>query len=205
MNGLTICLTGGIASGKTFVSDYFASKGTPVVDADVIAREVVAKGKPALTELSKRFGRGILQANGTLNRAGLKHVAFSSPENTADLNGILHPVIGSEIKAQLSLIDQPIKLLVIPLFKESMKSLYDVNRVLLVDVAEDIQLNRVMQRDAVDSELAEKIIASQASRTRRVSVADDVLVNNGTFEYLNQQLAVLNDFYQSLIKEHFDN
>ncbi|TDR22446.1 dephospho-CoA kinase [Marinicella litoralis] len=184
MSGLIICLTGGIASGKTFVSNHFSTKNVAVIDADVIAREVVEVGKPALSELVLRFGQDVLNIDGSLNRAELKRLAFQSKKSVTALNQILHPVIGSEIKRQIKSTHQSMKLLVIPLFKSFMLDAYGINRVLLVDVAASIQIKRVMDRDGVSQPLANKIISSQASRSDLLTHASDVIVNDGTINQL---------------------
>ena len=200
MNGLTICLTGGIASGKTFVSDYLASKGFLIIDADVIAREVVAIGMPALKKIKYRFGGGVLNVDGSLNRSELKRVAFSNKINVADLNAILHPTIGAEIKQQINDSQNLIKFLVIPLYKESMLEMYQIDRVLSLDVAADVQLQRVVTRDSINLELARKIVSVQSSRTSRLKIADDVIVNNTTFNHLRDQADLLLEMYDGLCK-----
>lgn len=205
MCGLTICLTGGIASGKTFVSDSLARHGVAIIDADVIAREVVAVGQPALKELKIRFGSIVINADESLNRAELKRIAFNNKQNTLDLNGILHPIIGAEIKRQLSSVTENIKLVVIPLFNVSMVSMYNIDRVLLVDVAEQIQLKRVMSRDSIEQTLATKIMSSQSSRVAKLNIANDVVVNNRTFGHLSRQVDLLFKYYVRLSGGKFTN
>lgn len=194
MAELRICLTGGIASGKTHVSDAFAQSGACVIDADVVAREVVAKGTPGLTQLVDVFGSHILRQDGSLNRQQLKSVVFNDPVKLNKLNAIVHPLVIAEMQVQSDRNTLPIEVFVIPLYDGSpAQGVFD--RVLVVDVSEKIQLSRVMSRDGVDREMAQAIMAAQLSRQQRLALADDVLVNNSSLQALDQQLQLMFDFY----------
>ena len=179
-----VCLTGGIASGKTLVSNKMADAGLGVIDADLVARDVVRKGSVVLKKLVEVFGDGILNVSGDLNRAELKQLAFNDTVKLQQMNQIIHPAIHNNILKQLKQIHCAVVLIVIPLFEPRMLGLYPINRVLTVDVKEEVQINRVLARDGVDYELALKIINAQMSRQERLLVSDDVMVNNGHIDSL---------------------
>lgn len=192
-----IGLTGGIGSGKTAVSDYFAQLGITVVDADVAARVVVEKGRPALTQIAEHFGSHILQPDGTLDRAQLRAEVFKDPAERQWLEGLLHPLIRQEIKDGLHNATSPYALLVSPLLVESGQSKL-TQRVLVVDVPKELQLQRTINRDNNSPEQVKAIMAAQASRQQRLASADDVIVNDGTLEQLHQQVDALHVKYLAL-------
>ncbi len=198
MGNFVVCVTGGIASGKTFVSDYFHDNGVLIIDADIIAREVVEINSPGLLQVSQRFGNQVLHNDGSLNRAALKQIAFKNPDSIDALNSILHPMIGNEIKRRIKAVDSEILVLVIPLFSEHMIDAYGIDRVLLVDVNETIQLGRVLKRDGVDQSLAIKMISSQSIRSEKIEFADDIIVNNNTFNQLKLHCEEMLKFYRSM-------
>lgn len=170
-------LTGGIASGKTTVADLIAARGINLVDADIVAREVVAVGSDGLAQISQHFGRDILLADGSLNRPLLREKIFSNSADKKWLNELLHPMIRAELLAQLAASDSIYTLLVVPLLVENkLTSLCD--HVLVVDVAEQIQIQRTMTRDNVSEQQAKAILQSQATREQRLAAADSVIINN---------------------------
>jgi dephospho-CoA kinase len=192
-----VALTGGIASGKTAVSDRFAALGVPVIDTDVIARAVVEPGQPALQEIVTTFGKGVLAADGSLNRRMLRETIFSDPAAKQQLENILHPAIREQVQRDIAAVEAPYCLVVIPLFTET--SSYDwVDRVLVVDTSEETQIQRVMQRDHVSREQAEAALAAQTSRQARLALADDVIENNGAVEELDEEVERLNRRYLEL-------
>ena len=194
-------LTGGIASGKTAVSDLFASKGVPVIDTDVIARQVVQRGSPALEQIIQAFGPEFLDPEGNLDRKKMRQTIFSNPESKRRLEQILHPAIGSEALRQVSLSDNPWCLLVVPLLAESGRYSW-ANRILVVDVDEEVQIERVMARDNIDRSQADAILHAQASRSKRLALADDVIDNSGTLDELKGKVDRLYNEYSALASDH---
>ena len=170
-------LTGGIASGKTTVADLIASEGINLVDADIVAREVVAIGSHGLKQISAHFSEQILLDDGSLNRALLREKIFSDDANKQWLNNLLHPMIRAELLAQLAASKSPYTLLVVPLLVENNLTTL-CNHVLVVDVEEQVQIDRTMARDKVSLQQANAILKSQASREHRLAAADSVVVNN---------------------------
>lgn len=190
-------LTGGIGSGKTAVSRRFEAKGITVVDADVVAREVVEPGTPALAQIRAHFGAEVMQPDGQLDRAALRRIVFSDPEAKHWLEALLHPLIGSETLRQLNDAPGPYVMLASPLLVESGQTSI-CHRVLVVDVPEAVQLQRTMQRDANDAGQVRRIIASQATREQRLAAADDVIDNSGEETALDAQVAILHQQYLEL-------
>ena len=171
-----VAITGGIGSGKTTVANQFAALGIEVVDADLIAREVVAPGTPALAAITSHFGPEILTEQGLLDRRVLRERIFSDQAAKSWLNALLHPIIRSEMLRQCAAVSSPYCLLVVPLLVENRLTGL-ANRVLVVDVDEATQIERTCRRDGVDQEQAQAILAAQASRTERLAAADDILDN----------------------------
>jgi dephospho-CoA kinase len=178
-----VAITGGIASGKTTVSDRFASHGVPVVDTDVIARAVVAPGEPLLAEIARRFGQALIQADGSLDRQALREKIFSDKQVRRELERLLHPAILAEAKRQLAKASGPYAIVVIPLLAEGRGHDW-IDRVLVVDVPETTQLGRLMKRDGMDQSGAEGALAAQANRQTRLAIADDVIENDADLESL---------------------
>lgn len=193
----TVALTGGIGSGKSTVADAFSCLGINVIDADILARQVVEPGTPALATIAERFGQHILTEEGALNRRALRERIFAQPEDKAWLNALLHPLIQQETQRQLRQTTSPYVLWVVPLLVEN--KLYErADRVLVVDVSRETQLLRTMQRDNVSREHAEHILAAQATREARLAVADDVINNNGTPDAIASDVARLHAHYLEL-------
>jgi dephospho-CoA kinase len=191
---LRIGLTGGIASGKTTAAARFAELGVPVIDADEVARAVVAPGESGYAEVLTRFGRGILAADGGLDRRALRDRVFADPAARQDLEAILHPLIHAEMQRRETAVLGPYVVLAIPLLVEGGRR-DRVDRVLVVDADEAAQLERLMRRDASTEAQARTILAAQASRTDRLRVADDVLVNSGSVAQLRAAVDRLHERY----------
>ncbi|MHA3601407.1 dephospho-CoA kinase [Yersinia enterocolitica] len=192
-----VALTGGIGGGKSTVANAFANLGVPLVDADIIARQMVEPGMPALMEIASRYGETILHTDGTLNRAALRKKIFSEPQEKAWLNSLLHPLIQQETQSQLANIDEPYVLWVVPLLVENGLH-HRANRVLVVDVAPEIQLARTMARDGITRQQAEDILASQVSRQQRLACADDIIDNSGDPIVIAPQVTLLHQQYLKL-------
>jgi dephospho-CoA kinase len=175
---LRIGLTGGIASGKTTVANRFRTLGVSVIDADAVARSVVLPGQPALAEIVRRFGPGIVTNDGVLDRRKLRDRVFADREARADLEAVLHPRIRAEMEQLAAQAVGPYLVLEIPLLIEG-GATDRVDRILVVDVDEPVQIARAMARDGGSAEQARAILASQASRAERLARADDLLVNTG--------------------------
>ena len=183
-------LTGGIASGKSTVARFFEALGVPVIDTDVIARQVVAPGTPLLEKLIERFGPSVRSADGTLNRAALRELVFADPKARADLNALTHPAILAEMERQSAQAGGEYQILAIPLLVET-GAQGTVNRVLVVDCDEELQIRRLQARDGSTLEQARAILNAQASRQRRLEVAHDVVTNNGDLASVRDQVAAL--------------
>jgi len=181
---LRIGLTGGIASGKTTVANRFRTLGVPVVDADAASRSVVLPGEPALAAIVRRFGPGIVAAGGTLDRGKLRDLVFADREARADLEAILHPRIRDEMERLAAKAVGPYLVLEIPLLIEG-GATDRVDRILVVDVEESVQIERLTARDGGSAEQARAILAAQASRAARLARADDLLVNTGNLADLH--------------------
>ncbi|WP_336291148.1 dephospho-CoA kinase [Aeromonas dhakensis] len=190
-----VAITGGIGSGKTTVANQFAELGIEVVDADIIAREVVEPGTPALAAIATHFGADVIASDGRLDRRQLRERVFTDPQAKGWLNALLHPLIRSEMQRQCAAARSPYCLLVVPLLVENRLTAL-ANRVLVIDVDEATQIERTCRRDGVSREQAEAILAAQASRTERLAAADDVLDNqNGTPEAIKSRIFALHETY----------
>lgn len=190
-------LTGGIGSGKTAVSDRFAELGIKVVDADVCARVVVEPGRPALAQIVDHFGPEVLQADSSLDRARLRQIVFANEAERKWLENLLHPLIFEEMWSQLQSANSPYAILVSPLLVEAGQNAI-CQRILVVDVPEDVQLARTMARDANSAEQVKAIMASQASRDARLAKADDVIVNDSDLLMLKQRVDEIHHQYLAL-------
>jgi dephospho-CoA kinase len=191
---LRIGLTGGIASGKSTVAQRFVELGIPVINADEVARAVVAPGQPGLAAVAGAFGDGVLAEGGGLDRRALRNLIFSDAARRKELEQILHPLIQAEMERRAAAASGPYLVMEIPLLIEGGK-LDRVDRILVVDVDEAIQLERVMARDVSSPEQARAILAAQASRAQRLDAADDVLVNAGTVADLRRAVEDLHTRY----------
>ncbi|HHG3259913.1 dephospho-CoA kinase [Vibrio parahaemolyticus] len=199
---LVIGLTGGIASGKTTVANLFKQQfKIDIVDADIVAREVVVPGTPGLNAIIQHFGQDITHDDNTLDRAKLREKIFSNPEEKAWLNALLHPIIREKMIEDLQQVTSDYALLVVPLLVENnLDSLCD--RVLVVDVEPETQISRTVKRDNVSEEQAHAILASQASRQQRLDIADDVVKNNPNDPDLLLQITDLHEKYLAMCKKN---
>lgn len=195
-------LTGGIGSGKSQVSRWFEQQGITVIDADVLARDVVAKGSSTLNKVVKKFGDWVLDESGELDRRAMREYVFARPQALMDLEQITHPAIRQRARDLLAQSTSAYTLIVAPLLLEGSEAgLANLcQRILVVDSEEALQLARASQRDGQTREKIEKIMANQLTRADRVSRAHDVVTNNGTLEALHAQLIPLHDLYLSLAK-----
>ena len=192
---LRIGLTGGIASGKSLVADMFADLGVPVIDTDVIAREVVAPGQPALDEIKALFGEHIIDAAGHLDRAAMRETIFSDDGERLALEKILHPRIGAETRRHADLAGGEYQIIVVPLLASSPLADF-VDRILVVDCDEETQVDRLLARDAGTEDLARRIIVAQASRHERLAIADDVILNEGKIDDARSAVTRLDQKYR---------
>ena len=192
-----IALTGGVASGKSTVARLFQALGAKLIDTDQIAREVVAPGTPALAQLAHRFGPGILQADGTLDRSRLRDIVFADPAARADLEAITHPAIRERVAALCASVGGPYQIVAVPLLVET-NTQRNYDRVLVVDCDPALQLARLMQREGMRREEAQRILAAQAPRAARLAVADDVLPNDTDIAALAPQVESLHQRYLQL-------
>lgn len=194
-------LTGGIGSGKSAATDYLARQGVTIVDADLASRVVVEPGQPALRAIVERFGETVIQDDGTLNRRALRDIVFSDEQARRDLEAITHPAIGEELRRQISASRSAYTVLVSPLLLEgSQKTMID--RVLVIDAAPELQVQRTISRDSVPEAQVEAIMRAQLDRQRRLSMADDVVENNGSLAQLHEQLAAVHQRYLQLAQQH---
>lgn len=190
-------LTGGIGSGKTTVANQFAQLGITLVDADVIAREVVIKGSQGLAQIAEHFGDDILLEDGNLDRAKLREKIFHNDSERNWLNNLLHPLIRETMLKQCEQAQSSYVIMVVPLlFENGLDSLVD--RTLLVDISPELQQQRTMSRDRVTAQQVKNIIGSQATRAEKLSKADDVIDNQGEISALRCKVEALHNFYLKL-------
>ncbi len=200
---MIVGVTGGIASGKSTVARAFAAHGIPWVDADDVAREVVEPGEPALADIAERFGPRVLLADGSLNRRALREIVFADEAERRWLEGVTHPRIRQRILAHLARLEAegaPYVLLVSPLLFESGQSEL-VDRCLVIDVPESLQIERTAARDDVDEAQARAIVAAQVPRSERLARADDVIDNTGGEDDLAAQVAEWDRRYRQMAAE----
>ncbi|MEO7433206.1 MAG: dephospho-CoA kinase [Dokdonella sp.] len=189
-----VALTGGIASGKSVVSAYFADLGATVVDADIVARELVQPGGGALAQIIAEFGRDVLTSDGALDRGRMRERIFKSASDRRRLEAILHPAVRAEIRRRVMMPVQLYALTVIPLLVES--AAYEwVDRVLVVDTTRATQRARLLTRERITPVLADSMLDAQASREQRLAIADDVLSNDGTVDELRAKVLILHRRY----------
>ncbi|WP_240224534.1 dephospho-CoA kinase [Rheinheimera hassiensis] len=197
MSAVVVGLTGGIGCGKSTVTELFASHGVQYVDADIVAREVVLPGTPCLAAISAHFGADILQSHGELNRASLRQRVFSNSADKLWLEQLLHPAIRQELLTQLATLTSPYALLVAPLLLENKLNQY-VQRVLVIDLPESLQLQRAMARDNANEQQIKAIMAAQISRPERLKLADDIIKNDSSIADLAPRVAALHQQYLQL-------
>ncbi|MGN7743221.1 dephospho-CoA kinase [Pseudomonas sp. 22526] len=190
-------LTGGIGSGKSAAAQHFIDLGIHVVDADHAARWVVEPGRPALARIAEHFGDSVLQADGQLDRAALRKLIFEVPQQRLWLEALLHPLIADEIAAHLARAESPYAILVSPLLIESGQYAM-TQRILVIDVPQQLQIERTLQRDRISEQQVQAILKAQATREDRLSHADDVLVNDRDLAWLHSEVERLHHFYLTL-------
>jgi dephospho-CoA kinase len=190
-------LTGGIASGKSTAAKFFGALGVPILDSDQIARDVVEPGQPPLERLVARFGASILTPDGHLDRPALRDIVFSDPKARADLEALTHPAIGAALEARSATAGGPYQVLVIPLLVEKHLG-SQVNRVLVVDCEEALQIRRLRARDGSTPEQAQAILDAQVSRSTRLKAADDVIANDADMSAVSAQVTALHARYLEL-------
>jgi dephospho-CoA kinase len=198
---LAIGLTGGIGSGKSTVADAFSALGVPVIDADQLARDLVAPGQAALDEIVAGFGADILTAEGKLDRGAMRHRIYSDPAQKSLLESILHPRIRQRIRALLAEINAPYSIVVIPLLVETNQTDL-VDRILVIDIPEKEQRKRVAARDGLSDNAVMAIMKTQADRNTRLAVADDVIVNDKDISTLTEQVQELHKHYMDISHDH---
>ncbi len=190
-------LTGGIGSGKSAASHWFEAQGITVVDADVVAREVVEIGQPALTQIQQAFGDWVLLEDGSLNRRALRQYIFQSPEARKTLENITHPAIRTSIIQQLDSAQSPYAILVSPLLFETNQHEL-TQHTLLIDATIELQIERASQRDGQNIEQIRNIIAAQMSREQKQTMADDIVLNDGHLDHLYAHLRPLHQKYLNM-------
>lgn len=194
-------LTGGIGSGKSAASQWFESQGIAVVDADIVAREVVNIGQPALQQIQQAFGDWVLLEDGSLNRRALREYIFQSPEARKTLENITHPTIRTSIIQQLHAAQSPYAILVSPLLFETNQHEL-TQHTLLIDAAIELQIQRASQRDGQNVEQIQKIIAAQMPREQKRAMADDIVLNDGELEHLYAHLTPLHEKYLQMTAQN---
>lgn len=201
MSAFIIGVTGGVASGKSEVTRRFQALGVTVADADVAAREAVAAGSAGLAEVVEAFGAGVLTPEGDLDRAAMRQRVFGDDAARRRLEAIIHPRVRASLRQACETASGPYAIAAIPLLAEGGgREAYPwLARILVVDVHPDVQHARVMQRDRVDAELAQRMIAAQATRTQRLAIADDIVVNDGALSELDGHVAALDRRYRALV------
>ena len=194
---MRIGLTGGIASGKSVVAAMFAELGAQIIDTDVIAREVVEPGTPALEDIRRRFGNEVLSDDGRLDRGALRQIVFSDTAARKDLESILHPRIGEATRRQAAEPTGRYQVIVVPLLVGSPLRQF-VDRIVVVDCDEKTQMERLLSRDAETAAQARRMIAAQASRNERLAIADDIVDNSGSIDRTRKQVEALDTTYRQL-------
>ncbi|GAA4999104.1 dephospho-CoA kinase [Pseudoluteimonas lycopersici] len=200
MSTFVIGLTGGVASGKSEVARRFEALGIVVADADIAARAALAPGSDGLAETVAAFGNDILAADGGLDRAAMRRRVFADDAARRRLEAIVHPRVRAALEAQCRAASSAYAVAAIPLLAEGGgRTTYPwLSRILVVDVPEAVQLQRLQRRDGIDSELAAGMLAAQASRRERLAIADDVIANDGPLDALDEQVAALDRRYRAL-------
>ena len=200
MSEYIIGVTGGVASGKSEVTRRFEALGVAVADADLAAREAVAAGSPGLAEVVSTFGPGVLTTAGELDRTAMRQRVFEDPAARQRLEAIIHPRVRAWLRQECEAALGPYAIAAIPLLTEGGgRGTYRwIDRILVVDVPVEVQIERLMRRDGVDLALAESMLAAQVSREARLAIADDVIVNDGALEALDGEVARLDQLYRGL-------
>jgi len=202
MSDCIIGVTGGVASGKSEVTRRFEALGIAVADADVAARAAVAPGSAGLMAVAEAFGDSVLAADGSLDRAAMRQRVFGDEAARRRLELIVHPLVRAQLQRECEAATSPYAIAAIPLLAEGGgRSKYPwLQRILVVDTPVEIQRERLMQRDGIDAALADRMIASQASRAQRLAITDDVIVNDAGLESVDRQILALDRRYRALAR-----
>ena len=200
MSDFIVAITGGVASGKSTVDALFRTRGVVVADADIAARDAVAPGSDGLAEVVAEFGASVLDPTGQLDRPAMRRRVFADADARRRLEAIIHPRVREALRDLCRAATSAYAIASIPLLAEGGgREAYPwLQRILVVDVPDAVQLARLLQRDAIDEDLARTMIAAQASRQQRLAIADDVLVNGGALDALPSQVEALDRFYRVL-------
>lgn len=205
MSHFIIGVTGGVASGKSEVTRRFEALGITVADADVAARAAVSPGSTGLVAVVEAFGHAVLAADGSLDRAAMRQRVFGDEAARRRLESIIHPLVRAQLQRECEAASGPYAMAAIPLLAEGGRAAYPwLRRVLVVDVATEVQRARLMQRDGIDAALAERMISAQASRAQRLAIADDVVVNDAGLDLLDAHVAQLDRRYRDLAAQASD-
>ncbi len=199
MSHFVIGITGGIGSGKTAVTDRFQARGITIADADVASREVVQPGMPALEAIAEHFGPEVIQADGTMDRAAIRKIVFAEPDERKWLESVTVPAIMNNLREVLNRSTSPYSLLML---SSGTGQSPLVQRSLVVDAPPELQISRVMARDANDEEQVRAIMAAQPSRETRLEYADDVIINDGSFERLDEVVQGLHEKYLTMAADN---
>jgi len=196
---LVVGLTGGIGSGKSTVAAFFEAFGITVIDADQLSRQVVQRGEPALTNIVEHFGKLILDETGALNRSALRQIVFNNPAEKLWLEELLHPLIRKRMKEEIRQCHGEYCILMSPLLLETAQR-EEVDRILVIDAPESLQIERTMHRDGNDESLVRAIMATQSDRNWRHSNADDLIINDQDLGHLKAEVARLHSIYLDLAR-----
>lgn len=196
---LRVGLTGGIGSGKSTICDLFSQLNVPIIDADLIAKEIVEPGTEGLQKVVSIFGKDILNKQGSLDRKKLREIIFNNDSNLKQLNSILHPLVYQSIELQSQSIVAPYCVIAIPLLFETNGEQF-VDRVLFIDSPIELQIQRTIERDSVPRSQVENIIRSQMSRENKLTLADDIIDNSSSINHIKQEVLRLDRFYRGLCK-----
>ena len=195
-------LTGGIGSGKSTVADMFAALGARIIDTDLISRQLTQAGGAAIPALREAFGTGVIDAQGALDRAAMRELVFSHPEEKKRLESILHPLILTQAKQQAATpTDAPYTLVVVPLLFENSRYSDWLHRVITVDCPEETQIERTMQRSRLDEAAVRAIMAQQLGREARLTLSDEKILNNGSLDDLKKQVVGMHRRLSALATE----
>lgn len=195
-------LTGGIGSGKSTVADMFSALGARIVDTDLISRQLTQAGGAAIPAMREAFGAGVIDAQGALDRAAMRKLVFSHPEEKQRLEAILHPLILAQAKQQAaSPTDAPYTLVVVPLLFENRRYSDWLHRIITVDCPEDVQIGRTMQRSQLDEAAVRAIMAQQLGREARLALSDEKIINNGSLDDLKKQVVGMHHRLSALATE----
>ncbi|MFN5446467.1 MAG: dephospho-CoA kinase [bacterium] len=197
----SVGLTGGIGSGKSAVATLFSDRGASIIDTDAISHELTAAGGDAMPEIARNFGDAFLTSEGALNRAAMRELVFKDHAARSQLESILHPLISQKTRALANQANGLYLIFVVPLLVESGRWKDRVDRILVIDCNEELQIERVMRRNQLSAEQVRAIMATQVSRTLRLAAADDVLVNDRSLEALAQEVERLHQHYLRLAQE----